>query len=77
MRGSGSEVAARLSDIAAMETDDSGNTQIIAGRGGLLQVCMQDAHFSHRLIPVSRLEEQLAQGTMGLSHPDHCADLVC
>src|SRR6266496_6144946 len=64
MRDGSSQVAARRSDLAAMEADHGGDAEIAAGRGGLLQVCVQGLHLSYRIVPPARVKEQLTQGAM-------------
>ena len=76
VRDGGLEVAARRGDLAAVEADHGGDAVITAGRTGLLQVVMHDPHLGHRIVPPPCVEEQLAQGAVRLSQPDHRANPV-
>ena len=60
VRGGRGEVAARRTDLAAMEADHGGDAEIAAGHGRFLQVLRQDLHLGQRVVPSPRLEEQLA-----------------
>ena len=70
------EVAARRASVAAVEADDGGDAEITAGHAGFVQVLGQGAHLGQRVVPASCLEEQLGQGAVRLSQPEHRADLV-
>src|SRR5580692_669250 len=56
------QVIARCASLATMEADHGGDAEIAAGCPGFLQVLRQDLHLGQRLVPSSRLEEQLAEG---------------
>ena len=73
--GRGEMAAGRL-DVAAVEADHGRDAELAAGRAGLLQVLGHDGHLGQRVVPAPGLEQQLAQGTVGLGQPERRADLV-
>ena len=76
VRDGGGEVAACRADLAAMETDHGGDAEIAAGHGRFLQILMHHRYLGQRVVPLSRLEQQLAEGAVRLSQPECRADLV-
>jgi len=45
------EVTARGTDLAAVEADHGGDAELVAGRGGFLQVFRHAAHLGQRIVP--------------------------